>query len=160
MSTNAIPALITALDEVLELEQLVVNEDDAADPLAYGQDLSFDWRELRFRVTAEGNPIVAAGQETMANAAVKAVLTPRYEVPLYGNGFGAEILELVGLPAPIALAQLEEMIRSAIEYDRRVASVNVLELQEIGDAGVSAKIVITDFNGRQLNVPEVVIRYG
>lgn len=67
---------------------------------------------------------------------VKAILTPRSELPIYTEDYGSEIEELLGETATpdYIEAEIPRMARESIEDDDRIISVDDIQVERKGDA--------------------------
>ena len=64
------------------------------------------------------------GQEAMKQAIFKILQTERYRHPeIYSNNYGVELIELIGMPIPYVLPELERRITEALVWDERITSV-------------------------------------
>lgn len=158
---GAVSTLFQEVDDFLAGQgALFLEGEDANEPAtSYGRSLSFDWANMRFRTNASGQLVIVEGQAALLEDVVKMLLTARNVVPIYGSDYGCELLDLVGLPQSIALVQIEQMVKDALLIDNRIQEVQVSVTPIAGDSAL-VEIVVRDFNGLTLDVPEVTVRYG
>lgn len=126
----------------------------------HGRDLSFDWAALRIRFSGAGSPVVVSGQRALVESLTKALLTPRFRVPIYSGDYGAEFHTLVGQPVVVVLPEVARIITEVILDDPRVSAVESLRVFDKGEGRVGASFQVRDFTGSLVSVPEVVIAYG
>lgn len=69
-------------------------------------------------------------QAAMKQAIFKILQTERYKHPeIYSNNYGVELEELIGMPIPYVLPELERRITEALKWDERITSVNDFEFE-------------------------------
>lgn len=69
-------------------------------------------------------------QAAMKQAIFKILQTERYKRPeIYSDNYGVELEELIGMPIPYVLPELERRITEALKWDERINSVNDFEFE-------------------------------
>lgn len=157
---NAVPALFDSLDATLADGALFLQDEGVEEAAqSYGASLSFDWSNMRLRIDAEGQAVVVYGQEALLEDIVKCLQTHRFSVPIYDSDYGAELIDVIGLPASLALVQVEQMTREALLVDSRILDVEVV-VTDLGAGTAQVRVTVIDFNGLSLDVPQMAVRYG
>ncbi len=68
------------------------------------------------------------GQTAMKQAIFKILQTERYKFPkIYSDNYGVELEELIGMPIPYVLPELERRITEALLWDERITTVSDFE---------------------------------
>ena len=64
------------------------------------------------------------GQEAMKQAIFKILQTERYRHnKVYSDNYGVELVDLIGMPKPFVVAEVERRIREALLWDERIIAV-------------------------------------
>ena len=153
MTTNFLPELLTSIDDALDAGTV-----EAEETGSLGLDLAFDWSTLSFRLKG-GAPVIVSEHEALAQAVMKALLTPRYAYGIYSPDYGADFDDLMGQPYPVVVADIERVVAEAVLADERVADVfDVLVERHPDDTGaVVVTFSVEDRNGDILRVPSLVV---
>ncbi len=74
--------------------------------------------------------------------------TERSEHEIYGEDHGAELMDLIGQPVPLACVNLEDAIKEALSQDDRVESVENFSFSQSGKNAVLAAFTVIVAEGR------------
>lgn len=126
----------------------------------YGKSLSFDWEKMRFRMTASGDPVIVSGQESLFEDVVKALVTPRFLVPIYSDDYGSEFEHYIGTPYHVAASAVEPIIRDTLLVDSRVRDVVDFNIESQDPGVLVFSFSLIDFLGNRISLPSVSARYS
>ena len=106
---------------------------------------------LTYRISADGDSIhgTVDGLEAVRQSVMLRLRTERGIYPIYGNGYGSDLHELLGKPIGYVLPELERRVKETVIADERVVSV-ILENIEVNAGGVimakfTARTIYGDF---------------
>lgn len=157
---SVLPAILFEIDD--SIADLIQSDEtvspETGDVLFYGRSLAFDWSTLRFRIGPQGDPAIVDGHGALLESVVKALMTPRYVVPIYGNDYGAEFHEIQGEPVPIALAQVERIVRETVLDDPRAVAIESFQANHLGNGALHVTFRVRTYDDELLTVPSFTVR--
>lgn len=82
----------------------------------------------------------------------KALMTARNRYLIYDDYYGEEITDLIGQDLTQSLVQIEipRLVREAIQYDDRIASIPSIDVQRQGSDGILITVTVEIVDGELL----------
>lgn len=111
------------------------------------REIAWDYKN-NIPIIRNGEPIIVEGNEAIKVWCYKAILCPRYEYEIYSNGYGSELVELIGKAYTPSLTKSEakRYIEEALSINQYIKNVNVTETNFINDK-LTAKVQIETIYG-------------
>lgn len=104
---------------------------------------------LTFRLNEDTKTISGRinGVEAVKQAAVVALNTERMEHEIYGEDYGAELMELIGEPIPLVYVKIENTIKDTLMEDDRVKNVTGFSFEKTGNGVVTVSFLVETKHG-------------
>ena len=93
--------------------------------------------------------------EAMRQAVYKILNTERYEYVIYGQDYGVQFKDLIGMPSTYVIPELERRVREALIWDNRITEVNNFKFNMSGRHTVTASFNVATVYGDFLTEREV-----
>lgn len=96
-------------------------------------------------------------REAIKQAAIKILLTERFDYLIYSWNYGVEIKVLYGKSHSVVESELQRTVKEALLIDARILDVRNFEMQKMDGRSVAIQFVIdTDYGESELEVELVV----